>query len=40
MFVKKIKPSMRHEMGCVGVEILDPAAKEGRCDLCVKVRRQ
>lgn len=40
MFVKIIKPSMRHEMGCVGVDILDPAAREGPCDLCGQVRRQ
>lgn len=40
MFMKKIKPSMRHEMRCVGVEILDPVAKEGPCDLCIKVRRK
>lgn len=36
---EKTKPSIRREMGCVGVEILDPLAKEGPCDLCIKVSR-
>lgn len=38
--MKKIKPRIGCKTGYEGVEILDPAAKVGPCDLRVKGRRK
>ena len=38
--MKKRKPGIGHEMRYEGVEILDPVAKEGPCNLRVKARRK